>query len=218
MSAPPKKVNSIDLRSRKVAKVWLSRLAWRQSTAASALYIFPKPVLAHDAFGDLGPFYASLLHPLADPLQAALIVGTAAFLAKGPIATTKAAIPVFIGAATLSVIVFGTGAPSGFSVLFVASVAVLIGLATLLPDRWPLRYAAFVLVGTSGALAGGAPGALASETILQALIGSVFGVTLFLLLAWFALETASRHLSPLVAQVVGSWVAAIGILVAAFSI
>ena len=45
--------------------------------------IVPAPALAHDAFGDLGPFYASLLHPLADPLQAALVIGTAAFLA-GP--------------------------------------------------------------------------------------------------------------------------------------
>jgi hydrogenase/urease accessory protein HupE len=39
--------------------------------------IVPSPALAHDAFGDLGPFYASFLHPLADPLQAVLLIGTA---------------------------------------------------------------------------------------------------------------------------------------------
>ena len=31
----------------------------------------PHVALAHDAFGDLGPFYGALLHPLADPAQKA---------------------------------------------------------------------------------------------------------------------------------------------------
>lgn len=63
--------------------------------------IAPSSALAHDAFGNLGPFYASFLHPLADPLQAALLVGTAAFLVGRPIEVARVALPVFVAAAAL---------------------------------------------------------------------------------------------------------------------
>jgi hydrogenase/urease accessory protein HupE len=76
-----------------------------RAVAAASLVacLVPAPALAHDAFGDLGPFYASFLHPLADPLQAALLVGTAAFLAGRPLSVTRAALPVFTGVAALTV-------------------------------------------------------------------------------------------------------------------
>ena len=59
----------------------------RRLFLALGLSLAAGPARAHDAFGDLGPFYASLLHPLADPMQAALVIGTAAFLAGRALGT-----------------------------------------------------------------------------------------------------------------------------------
>ena len=51
----------------------------------------PDVALAHDAFGDLGPFYGALLHPLADPAQGLILAGIAVVLARQPLATVRLA-------------------------------------------------------------------------------------------------------------------------------
>ena len=89
-------------RPQRSSPAWHVALTRQVAIALGAFCLGATPGLAHDAFGDLGPFYASLLHPLADPLQAALIVGTAAFLAGRPLGLTRLAWPVFVGAASLA--------------------------------------------------------------------------------------------------------------------
>ena len=53
---------------------------------------------------------------------------------------------------------------------------------------------------------------------LQALLGTIGGIAALALLVWYGLEAMTRHLSPLAPKVAGSWVAAVGILVAAFAV
>lgn len=183
----------------------------------AALCLGSAPASAHDAFGDLGPFYASLLHPLADPLQAVLLAGSAAFLAGRPLTDTRVAFPVFIGMAALAASLLAAGAAIAFPTVLTAWAALLAGLAALLPATWPPRWVTCVLVAVTGALTGLAPGTPATGAILQPWLGTVLGISALAILAWFALETGSRRLTPLVPRVAGSWVAAIGILVAAFS-
>lgn len=197
---------------------WLSRSGQRVALGAAATGLGSTPVHAHDAFGDLGPFYASILHPLAYPLQAAILLGTAAFLAGRSLAITRAALPVYACTAIL-----GAGAVIIFPSLVIppilaASAGMLAGLTALAPETLTPRPVTFSLVATTGVLTGIAPGPPASDAVLHHVSGAAFGIAALATLAWFGLETASRWLTPLVPKVAGSWVAALSILVVGFSL
>lgn len=178
----------------------------------------PSPLLAHDAFGDLGPFYSSFLHPLADPLQAALIVGTAAFLAGRPLTTTQWGLPAFVCAATISVLAAATGTLDAVSTVMVALVTVLVGLASVTPMTWTAKSTSIAIVAITGSILGATPESAASDPVVQTLLGTLTGITVFAVVAWLALDAAGRRLTPLILQIAGSWIAAIGILVGAFSL
>ncbi len=193
-----------------------SSLILRAACAGPALCLLAAPVQAHDAFGDLGPFYASILHPLVDPLQAALLVGTAAFLAGRSLALTGMALPVFIGVAAFAALFTALGGMAVAPPLLVAFVAVLAGLAAILPEAWTPRVPSLILVAVTGALTGLAPGP-AEGAALQPFLGTAVGIASLVTLCWFALEAAGQRFTPLVPRVAGSWVAAIGILTAAFA-
>lgn len=178
----------------------------------------PVPAFAHDAFGDLGPFYASLLHPLADPLQGVLLLGTAAFLAGRPLSTVRPALPIFLAAAALGYAAIGMRPDLAFSPLLGGCLALIAGLAATLPDPYVPRMPGLALVAATGALAGLAPGAPLAGSALQASLGTLAGIAALTTLAWYAFDSAGRRVTPIVPKVVGSWVAAIGILIAAFSL
>lgn len=179
--------------------------------------IAPAPALAHDAFGDLGPFYASLLHPLADPMQAALVIGTAAFLAGRSLGTVRVALPVFAAAAALSHLVLSWHLGVVPAPLLMAAAAVAVGGAATLPDRWTPVPAGLLLVAATGLIAGLAPDRPPAEGALQPILGTVLGIALLATLAWTALDAAARRVSPVAPAVAGSWVAAMGLLAGAFA-
>jgi hypothetical protein len=181
-----------------------------------AVALTPSPALAHDAFGDLGPFHASLLHPLADPLQAALVVGIAAFLASRPIGTARIALPVFVAAAALG-LGLGWGAGLVASPLVTAGIAGILGLAATLPARWTPLWTALPLAAAAGVLAGLAPDAPGGAA-LQPLLGGFLGIGIFAALGWAGFDALARRLSPIAPAVAGSWVAAIGMLAGAFAL
>jgi hypothetical protein len=176
----------------------------------------PSPALAHDAFGDLGPFYASLLHPLADPLQAALVIGTAALLARRGAETVRLALPVFMAGAML-----GLGVAWRLDLvpapLLPPFIAVACGLAATLPARWAPPWLVLPLFAVTGGLAGLAPGR-PDGAALQSLLGGVLGIGIFATLAWAGLDALARRVTPLAPAVAGSWVAAVGILAGAFTL
>jgi hypothetical protein len=178
----------------------------------------PGPVLAHDAFGDLGPFYASLLHPLADPLQATLVLGTAAFLAGRSPGTVRAALPLFAVVAALSHAVLGWRFGVVPPALPTAAAAVGVGVAAMVPDRWTGTAAGLILSAGAGVLVGLAPDPPPATGALQPLLGTALGLAIFATLAWAALDALARHVSGLAPAVAGSWVAAVGLLAGAFAL
>jgi hypothetical protein len=178
----------------------------------------PAPALAHDAFGDLGPFYASLLHPLADPMQAALVLGTAAFLAGRSLDRVRVALPVFMAAAALSHLLLSWRLGLVPPPLAPALAAVAVGGAATLPDRWTRASAGLLLVAVSGVLVGLAPDRPPPAGALQPILGTVLGIAALATLAWAALDALARRVSGLAPAVAGSWVAAVGLLAGAFAL
>lgn len=189
----------------------------RRLSLALLLTVAPGAALAHDAFGDLGPFYASLLHPLADPMQAALVIGTAAFLAGRSLGTVRVALPVFAAAAALSHLVLSWYLGVMPASLLAAAAAVAVGGAATLPDRWTRLPSGLLLVAATGAITGLAPDRPPAEGALQPILGTVLGTGLLATLAWAGLDAVARRVSPLAPAVAGSWVAAVGLLTGAFA-
>lgn len=183
------------------------------------LCALPAPAAAHDAFGDLGPFYASFLHPAADPLQAALILGAAAYLAGRPLAAVRFALPVFLLAAAAGHVALYWSAGVAAAPLAGAVAAIVVGLAAILPDRWTPRGTGLILMAATGAIVGIAPGRPPQGLeALQPILGTVLGIGVFVTILWISLESLARRVSPVVPAIAGSWVAAVGLLAAAFAI
>lgn len=190
----------------------------RRSGPALLLLALPGPAHAHDAFGDLGSFYASALHPLADPMQAALVVGTAAFLAGRSLGTVRRALPLFLAAAALSHILLGWKLGVVPSPLLPAAAAVAIGIAAALPDRWTRATAVLLLVAAAGGLVGLAPDLPPEDGALPPLLGTALGLAVMTTLAWAVLDAFARRVSWVAPAVAGSWVAAVGLLVGTFAV
>ena len=176
----------------------------------------PGAAAAHDAFGDLGPFYASLLHPLADPAQGLLVAAAAVLLARQPLATVRPAYAALAACGALAVGAHSVAglAPLGLRATGIAVAALgLVALSGLPPAarrrrddrgrrgrrRRPRR---------STCRPAPAPAALAA-------LGGAAGIALLALLVWGGVDLATRRLGPIAGAVAGAWIAAIGIMSAA---
>lgn len=183
------------------------------------LVLMPTQAFAHDAFGDLGPFYSSFLHPLADPLQGALIIGTAAFLASRTLDAARIGLPAFLFSSAASYILFGWFLGLAASPVLLASLAVIAGLSSALPEHWVPAWMGVLIVSATGAGVGLAPGAPPTGSApYQAFLGTLIGIAVLATLVWAGLDSGAKRISWIVPLIAGSWVAAVGILVAAFSI
>lgn len=180
----------------------------------AALAALPSRALAHDAFGDLGPFYQALLHPLADPSQGLLLAAAAVLLARQSLTIVRPAYAALVAgaaiAATLAAVV-GWPAPSARAPTLAALV---LALAALAPVRlWRMAAGApTAAAAAAGALAALVPG---PGTVLPAVIGTATGIALVSLALWRAADAADRRLSPLASRVLAAWIAAVALMVAA---
>lgn len=191
--------------------------AWLRGLATVLVALYPTASLAHDAFGELGPFYASFLHPLADPLQATLLLGISAFLAGRALSFAQIAFPLLVASSSVAALALDAGQAAGLPPLLGPIVAFFVGLAAMVPEAIKPRLVAFTLVAVTGALAGLAPDVQGEDIILLRFFGTVFGITVLAVIAWFALDAFARHVTLIAPRVAGSWVAAIGILVTTFT-
>jgi len=187
----------------------------RLALAALGLVSWPGAALAHDAFGDLGPFYQAFLHPLADPAQGLLVAAAAVALAVQPITSLRLAfVALVVGAVAMLTTrsVLPVADPSLLAVATLTLLTAVIGVLSLRPAPAVTAGIAAIL-GAVAALPldgarGGVPGVL---TVAGGTAGIAFG-TLFL---WGAIDLAARRISPLAPRVAGAWLAAIGVMVAA---
>lgn len=185
------------------------------SALALAALVVASPAIAHDAFGDLGPFYANLLHPLADPAQGILIAAFAVALARQPLASVRPAYAALalVGAGA---VLLGTRVamdPPGLRATGVIAAA--LGLLALFGIA--LRPLSAILAATAIAATAGLAIELPPEprTAGLAALGALVGMPLAALLVWGLVDEAIRRFGPVAGAVAGSWIAAIGIMVAA---
>jgi len=182
---------------------------------ALALLLAARPASAHDAFGDLGPFYANLLHPLADPAQAVMLAGFAAVVALQPLETVRPGWALHAAAGTLTVAALAVATLPTAPMVVVGMAAACLGIAAVVGARLPrpavvgLGIAAAVIA----ALAADRP-AGPREALLVTL-GGALGLAATSLLLWSLFDALRRRLGDIACKVAGSWVAAIGIMTAA---
>ncbi len=171
--------------------------------------------MAHDAFGDLGPFYASLLHPLADPAQGLLLAAVAVLLARQPLATVRPAYAALALCGALAVASHAVASAPPFGLRATGLVVAALGLIAVTGRRMPAPLAA--LLAAAVAVAAGLTIDLpeAGRAAMLSALGGAAGIALFALLVWGGVDFASRRLGPIAGAVAGAWIAAIGVMSAA---
>lgn len=187
-----------------------------RTLAALALILGSRPAAAHDAFGDLGPFYANLLHPLADPLQALLLAAFAIVLAGQTTETVRPGYAALVAGATLAVVSAALLGPAFESARLGSAFAAGLGLLAVFGVRLSPVPAA-VLALAVGIMAGLAADRTASglRDGLLAALGGAAGVAAVTLLVWSLVDLLKHQIGIIACRVAGSWVAAIGLMVAA---
>lgn len=143
---------------------------------------------AHDAFGDMGEFYAHLLHPLAAPLQGLLIITAMCLLAAHAGGVIRIALPAFLGGAALAAVAvaFAHVPPPIALHLTIACLALALAAltATSLSQASVIACAVF-----AGLLVGASADPPTSESdVLRPLLGTIFGISLIGLYAWAAMD------------------------------
>lgn len=180
--------------------------------------VSPDAVLAHDAFGDLGPFYGALLHPLADPAQGLILAGIAVLLARQSIASVRWA---WIALAVVGALTMGLGLLIPFAGPELAVVALsaaglgVLALTGLDLGRWPsiaLSVGAAVLAGLAVDLPDG------PRAAGLAAFGGAVGIALGALLVWGLVDSLQSRFGRVAGAVAGSWIAAVGTMATAFSL
>jgi len=191
----------------------------RIPVAALAVGLAPEAALAHDAFGDLGPFFGALLHPLADPAQGLLLAATATLLARQPVAGVRVAYAVLLAGCMAITVFQGLRPMNAPSAQAIGALAAALGLLALWGRALQTGVLA-VMAGGAAVLAGlaadGANGDVRSD--LLAALGGMAGTALFVLLLWAALDALQDRLGRVAGAVAASWVAAVGIMVAALPV
>jgi hypothetical protein len=183
--------------------------------AVVALALTPGAAMAHDAFGDMGPFYANLLHPLADPAQGVALAGAAAMLARQPLDTVRPAFAALAFGGALAAVAATAGLTAGAPQQAGSVLAIALGLSALAGDTLP-KIAILALAAMTGLATGLALSAVGgARDAALAMLGGAAGVALGALFLWGAVDLAVRHLGTAAGMVAGSWVAAVGLMTAA---
>lgn len=179
-------------------------------TTVAALALTPGAALAHDAFGDLGPFYSGLLHPVMAPLQTLLLVAVALLLARQPLASVRRAYPALVLAGAAGLVLHGVWPEVATSMRMGALLTIALGALALWGIALPVALlAALAMAGAAlAALSGDAPSAT-REGLLGAL-GGVLGIAAFVLLVWGALDLLQARLGRISGAVCAAWLIAIG--------
>jgi hypothetical protein len=183
--------------------------------ATALLLVTPGPAAAHEAFGDLGPLFQALLHPLADPAQGLLLVAAAVFLARQPLATVRPAFAALV-AGGLGVLATGlvvTLPDPGLRFMTLAALG--LALVALPVRRAPVPAAVALAFAVGGLAALPFDAAPDGRSAVLGLLGGAAGIALGTLFLWGAADWADRRLSPLVSTVAAAWVAAIALMAAA---
>lgn len=198
------------------------RARWSKSRAAAALipFLLPGAAQAHLVSSGLGPFYDGALHLLLSPLDLLALLAVvvlAGHSGKAPARGAVVALPIVWGVAWLGAMWVGDAAPEAIpaldtlkiGLLTVAGVVVAAGPRAPAPVVVAIAAAAGIVCGLGGGLAAADTGA--SIVAFAGLWTAVLILGLLVAAMTVALE---RPALRIVLRVVGSWIAAIGVLAA----
>lgn len=190
----------------------------KRPTLAASFSLCPGAALAHDAFGDIGPLYSGLLHPLADPAQGLVLVSLAVLLARQPIENVRPAYALLLAFAAMLLALHAATELPNVGAKWSGLVAIVLGLLALSGLRLPLLFL-FAIVAIAATMATWAidqPDGARSRML--AMIGAFLGIASTTLLAWGAIDFAQQKLGPIASAVVSSWIVAIGVMWLAFAL
>lgn len=189
----------------------------RHSLALLATAV-PGAANAHDAFGDLGPFYQGLLHPLADPAQGLILAAVAVLLARQPLDSARTAFAVLAGAALVAAVLHPILPVPALSVQLAGTMALVTGVAALTGLTLPAVPLAAIgaAVALFAALSGDVPEASREAALTAG--GTALGIALFVLLLWGAVDLLQARLGRIAGAVAGSWIAAVGLMAMALPV
>lgn len=186
----------------------------RFAEVACLAVALPRAAQAHDAFGDLGPFYQGVLHPLVDPSQGLVLAAVAVLLARQPLAPARTAFAVLACAALAASVLHPLLSFPPLSAQLAGVLGLAAGLAALSGLTLPVILLAAFGAGVAllAAMAGDTPSGLRATALTAG--GTALGITLFVLLLWGVVDLLQSRLGRVAGAVAGSWIAAIGLMVA----
>jgi hypothetical protein len=190
-------------------------MIFRRVACFLILVLVPWPALAHDAFGDLGPFYRGLLHPMADPAQGLLLAATAVLLARQPVDSVRKAFAVLLVCGLIAAALHLFIALPPLKTQVVGGLVAALGLLALAGFSLPVAMTA-LLAGGAAAVAG-----LSGDQIdglrsgLLAAAGMAIGLPVIVLMLWWFLDVLQDRLGRVAGAVAASWVTAVGVMAAA---
>jgi len=187
------------------------------------LLLLPKTAFAHAPIPGIEGFYAGLLHPLIEITQGLLLIGLGVLIAQHPRAITKRALLLFLVALMSSGLVNFVIPGLAIAELILLPLALIVGVLVAIARPLhqmvviPLVLAAGI---TSGTISVPEAGALSAMIITAT--GSFVGAIVIFLYAFGAadwlLSKTERPWLSIGLRIIGSWVAAICLLMLALSL
>lgn len=183
-----------------------------------ALASLPSPARAHTPIEGVGFFYGGMLHPFVIPAHLLLVVVLGLWIGQQGIRHIEVGLPAFAAGLGVGLTLAGLGYVTFIPAPVLVAPAALAGL--WVASAWPLpREVIGVGALASGFLIGldSAPGeATARETVFM-LIGVALGAGFLLIHELALVEFFRRPWQRIAVRVLGSWIAAIALMVLALS-
>lgn len=177
---------------------------------AAAFALLPRMAAAHDAFGDLGPFYAGLLHPVLTPVQGLLLASVAVLLARQPLGAVRIAYPALVLAGVAGLLLHAARPELAVALRPAALSAVVLAALALWGRALPRTVLVPITMAGAGLAALAGDAASASRDGIVGGIGAGLGIAAFVLLLWGLADVLQARLGRVAGAVAAAWVIAIG--------
>jgi urease accessory protein len=186
------------------------------STALAALLAVATPAHAHDAVRGIGGFQGGLLHPFLVPAHALALVSLGLMMSRAAPRHRAGLLAVFAGSLVVGVILIVAAFAVFYAAYAVLGVAAVAGLLVAVGRPLP-ALASGPLTAISGLAIelDSVPQEISMLATFLALVGTLIGAVLIVAVVAELAARLRRDWQRIGVRVVGSWIAAVAILVLA---